>query len=113
MGKQSRRKRDDGDPLSGIDLKAVAKLSRFMAFIRVEGKQTIFVDPMDGTVLYLDFDRAMCKAGLRRFIRPRMDSDWDGLPEAKPRPANVLVRQLSPDVRVRRPLVVVLNHEMN
>jgi hypothetical protein len=98
-----------------LDLKAIDRSSRFLRFIVmkqieplvVDGEMLPLYEPLKQPERHEDFDRAMCQAGLKKFIRPEMPSDYPIAEEAKKVlqadvVACVLVVQLAPGVRARR-----------
>jgi hypothetical protein len=102
-----------------MDTDALNKLCKFASFIMHEGEHIFRVVPLDGTPdNFMNFDRAVCEAGLKEFIRPPMLSDT--LPDATimdtnepapqlevPEGCSILVMEIQPGVRVR--LVVMLS----
>jgi hypothetical protein len=98
-----------------LDLEAIRRISRFLCFIVmreiepgiVDGEMVPLYEPVHQPEAHEGFDRAMCRAGLEKFIRPEMPSDYPiaagakGVPQADAR-ACVLVVQLAPGVRARR-----------
>jgi hypothetical protein len=47
---------------------------------------------------YADLDRAVCAAGVKRFLRPAAPGEW---PAGGKSPAWVLVEELAPGLRIR------------
>jgi hypothetical protein len=102
-----------------FNLEAAEMLCDAVADIRTEFGPAILVEPLVGPDSGPDFDRELTGAGVVRFIRPVMAGDWDHIPpesELAPHTVgarHVLVAAISPRVRMRRPILVVMNHEMN
>lgn len=73
------------------------------------------VEPLEPIADQMDFDRRICGAGLKAFVRPRTAEDWpESLPDAPgPRYAHVVVRELSPGIRVKSPVAFQPFHELN
>jgi hypothetical protein len=98
-----------------LDFKAIARISRFICFIVMRemepeiagGDMLPLCEPLEQPERHEDFDRVMCQAGLERFIRPEMPSDYPIAEGAKAASqtdemACVLVVQLAPGIRARR-----------
>jgi hypothetical protein len=97
-----------------FDLDAAQRVSNFLAVIGVEGRPTPLVEPIAACADHADFDRELCAAGIKRFVRQRMESDWPSeVTDGQALPGHLLVTEKTPGVRTRVPLVVVMNHEMN
>jgi hypothetical protein len=102
-----------------FDLQAAEMLCDAVADIRTEFGPAVLVEPLAGPDPGPDFDRELTRAGVVRFIRPVMAGDWDHIPPGSELATHtvgarhVLVVAISPKVRMRRPILVVMNHEMN
>jgi hypothetical protein len=108
--KRIRRRPDPGPYAPDGDFRAAERVAELVAVIGVDGEPTPLVRPRLEPATHSDFDRALCRAGVRRFARERMASDW---PEGTVVSPHVLVEELGPGTRRRLPLVVVMGHEMN
>jgi hypothetical protein len=90
---------------------AAERVARFLTTIFVEDVEAPLVEPVGAWVDHAGFDRTLCRAGVKRFVRKRRLDDWpEGLPMIG---GHVLVVELSPGIRSRKPLCVVMGHEMN
>src|SRR5262245_59502185 len=58
-----------------------------------------------------DFDRAVCLAGVKEFIRPRLPSDTCGLPDVGVLGQWMFVREIRPGVRLRTDVTLALPRE--
>lgn len=95
-----------------FDQVAAEKVARFLTTIFVGGVDAPLVEPVAAWVDHAGFDRALCLAGCRMFVRKRRHDDWpEGLGPVVG--GHVLVEEVIPGVRKRRPLMVARDFEMN
>ena len=59
-----------------------------------------------------DFDRAVCLAGVKEFVRPRLPSDSWGLPSGAALGEFMLVREIKRGVRLRTDVNLALPRQM-
>lgn len=72
------------------------------------------LDPIGEPTGHLAFDRAVCSAGLRAFIRPRFPDDWPDIEgRAQPIETHTFVREVKAGFRIRRPVCYSPAHELN
>jgi hypothetical protein len=103
-----------------LDLDRLHELSYLREFAPVVGVVHAVIEPRVAYADHSDFDREVCLAGLKRFVRPIMPSDrrndlaidpdsgeWDtsGDDPAILGSAGVLVREVQPGFRIRKGLV--------
>jgi hypothetical protein len=103
-----------------LDLDRLARLSHFVEYAPVLGVVHAVIEPWIAYADHADFDREICLAGLKRFVRPVMPSDrrhdlavdpdsgaWkpSGDDPAILEYESVLVREVEPGFRMRKGLV--------
>jgi hypothetical protein len=86
------------------DIPALAALCSLLGLVRVEDALVPCVVPGEEYADPADFDRALVRAGLPEYIRPRHPRDWPG--GVDPGGGSVWVRRLAPGLRVRRAVEV-------
>lgn len=108
-----RRERPPAGP--PMDLVALGRLARFVGLIDCDGEPIALIEPLSPIADQMDFDRRVCLAGLKSYIRPRAADDWpEGLPDpGPPRQPHVIVREVTPGFRVRHPATFYPFHEVN
>jgi hypothetical protein len=103
------------------------RLADWGGSIAFGGEPYLVLEPRRAYDDHADFDSAVCRAGLKRFVRPRMDSDWscDGIPidpeTGKPDPTitrpqideamppYTVVVEVRPGIRARRGIAIEWN----
>jgi hypothetical protein len=96
-----------------LDAAALDKLSRPGGMVRLAGGRALpLVLPRDGDADFMDFDRAVCAAGLTHYLRPTLPDD---LPAGAPASSGnaVEVREAFPGCRVRTICWFVPNEALN
>ncbi len=89
------------------DIKALAAICDFGGMIHIEGDGVPLLLP-DGEPDQMDFDKAACAAGLKKFLRPMLPSDGP-VATGNPGATHVIVEEMKPGARLRRPAKVMMN----
>jgi hypothetical protein len=100
-------------PTEDVDGQALDRISTFGGIMRVEDEDLPIVLPRAEGDDHAEFDRRVCAAGLKAFVRPAWESDRARIreladhldePAMRTHPSHVLIRELSPGVRTRLPV---------
>jgi len=86
-----------------LDHDALAAICRLSGMASTEDGGAPVVEPLDDAADFMDFDAAVCRAGLTVFIRPRMANDWPAVAGFPTGATHALVRQIAPGIRLRLP----------
>jgi hypothetical protein len=78
----------------------------------VGSEKVQLISPLDKTIHHMNFDRAVCAAGLKRFVRPILESDLETNPTIKIG-GHMLIVEEKPGQRLRIPAMVIQSNEMN
>jgi hypothetical protein len=105
------------DP-NDLDWRSLTAISSLVGMLAFEGGYLPMLRPKRGYAVHEDFDRVICAAGIKKFVRPAMDSDRLGHETAfdpqtgKPDPtipvpevivgSHMLVIELEEGLRIRR-----------
>lgn len=124
-----RRHRPDRPRVQAPDFAALERLARYLghsapgptcevpALADCPGASLPVVEPRGPIADHMAFDRAVCAAGLKLFIRPATAGDWPEadreIDPALGRYTHVVVREMSEGVRVRSPVNFHPCHELN
>jgi hypothetical protein len=106
MDRRRPGKRKDGGLPRGLDIEALNGIAECGGFVLVQGDSVPLVRPLDADASQLEFDRALCASGLKRFVRAAMRDEWPEVMEMPRLHDHVLVREEVPGVRVRLSLTV-------
>jgi hypothetical protein len=101
----------------GRDWRAICQISALMGVATIEGEKYPVVEPLRRYEDHAEFDRALCQAGVKAFVRRTMDSDQPGpgppinpetgepnpsIPPPNVRfPSHVLVQEAGEGIRLR------------
>lgn len=119
-----------------VDVKALDAVARPVGFATLHGLQWPFLEPLEEPEDHRTFDRIVCEAGIKAYIRPMFHSDkpgaipgldddghfsvWTTAAEPGTEPdeptfvgTHVLVREMKPNVRSRVAVTCYPAHEMN
>ncbi len=116
VGRQSRQKRErKAAPVRGQsdhaaqfrlamhdvlaeDKHALDSVCRKVAVMEVDGEQVTWIEPLRKYDDCMEFDRAVCAAGLKRYARRGMPSDVPDRPDLKI-PEMLIVEEIKPGIR--------------
>jgi hypothetical protein len=95
--------------MPGLDTEIMERISRWGGDYLVDGARLPLVLPLADITDHSEFDRQVCGAGLKRFVRPFQASDHPvGLPGA-----HILVQELAPGIRRRAGVRIFGFEELN
>jgi hypothetical protein len=85
------------NPLAGVDTRALNAFATFGGIVRDRGELLVLIRPRDAEAEQMTFDSAVCRAGLKQFVRPPLGDEHDLDPKAN----YVKVCELAQGVRAR------------
>jgi hypothetical protein len=91
---------ENHSPFAGVDAKAVDALALCGGFVRDADQLLVVLRPRDVLTDQMDFDREICAAGVKCFIRPILLNENMG-PEKQGATGYMKVTELTPGVRAR------------
>jgi hypothetical protein len=92
---------ENQSPFVDMDAKAVNAIAECGGFVR-DGEQLLIVlRPHDAMIDQMDFDRQICAAGLKSFIRPILIAENLGPGKPDLRGGYMKVTEITPGVRTR------------
>jgi hypothetical protein len=94
-----RRRRQMADLRRGVDVAALDALSECGGFVAAGGTLVPLLRPKDPGLDQMEFDRRVCAAGVKAFVRVRLADDFP--PGVEPPGEYTLVRECAPGVRLR------------
>jgi hypothetical protein len=86
-----------------LDREELSRLFTPEARITIQGALYVVIAPRRTYDDHTEFDAAVCKAGLKYFVRRAMDSDQLGISGIEMGPY-ILVREVEPGARTRQPV---------
>ena len=108
-----------------LDPDALIAVSRLEGILPIAGETLLIINPNQSCMDHMDFDRAICQAGIKQFVRRRLLSDRPGQGTAinprtgKPDPTisvpdvdfgtHVVVRELANGIRTRYSIGLVIS----
>jgi hypothetical protein len=106
MDRRARRRKDGGRP-PGLDLETLNGIAEYGGTILVENRSVPLMRPLNQDVEQIEFDRTLCRAGLRQFVRAVMADEWPEVLEVPDGQDHVLVTEEAPGIRTRLSIAVL------
>jgi hypothetical protein len=97
--RQRRRRRQMADLRRGVDVAALHAVSECGGFVDAGGRPVPLLRPKDPGIDQMEFDRRVCAAGVKAFVRVRLADDFP--PGVEPPGGYTLVRECASGVRLR------------